>query len=110
MVHVYISIHYNNSGVGLFPGHASFAYFFFCGSVSPNIGIAAIGDGGLFCCCIFTLTAGKGCGGFSVGLITGGAADIVRVVNNGDKGSELKPLTTDVGEICCASSLPKMSS
>ena len=76
----------------------------------PNIGIAAIGDGGRFCCCIFALTAGEGCGIFSVGLITGGAADIVRVVNKGDKGSELNDLTAEVGEICWASSLPEMSS
>ena len=54
------SINYNNNGVGLFPGHASFAYFFFCGPVSlPNIGMAATGDGGLFCCCVLALTAGK---------------------------------------------------
>ena len=104
-------MHYNNSGVGLFPGHASFAYFFFCGSVSlPNIGMVATGDGGLFCCCVFALTAGKGCGNLSVGLRTGGAADMVREVNMGDKGSPLNPLTTDVGEICCANSLPGMSS
>ena len=44
----------------------------------------------------------------SVGLCTGGAADIVRVVNIGDKGSEL-PLMAD-GEICCATSLPGMPS
>lgn len=101
---------YNNKGVGLFPGHASLAYFFFCGSVSlPNIGIAVTGDGGLFCC-VFGLTAGRGCGILSVGLRTGGAADIVRVVNIGDMGSVLNALTAEVGEICCASSLPEMSS
>lgn len=105
-----IIIHYNNNGVGLFPGHASLAYFFFCGSVSlPNIGmVVATGDDGLSCFCTFGLTAGNGCGSLSVGLRTGGAADIVRVVNKlGDRGSVLNPLTAEVGEIC---SLLKMSS
>lgn len=72
--------------------------------------VATGGDGGLFCCCAFAFTGGKGCGSLSVGLRTGGAADIVRLVNKGDKGSVLNPLTADVGEICCASSLPEMSS
>ena len=109
MMHAY-TLHYNNNGVGLFPGHASLAYFFFCGSVSlPNIGIVATGDGGLFCCCTLALTSGKG-GILSFGLRTGGAADIVRLLNIGDKGSELNDLTAEVGEICCASSLPEMSS
>jgi len=69
--------------------------------------VVANGDGGLFCCCTFGLTTGKGRGSLSVGLRTGGAADIVRVVNKGDSGSVLNPLTAEVGEIC---SLPEMSS
>ena len=45
-----------------------------------------------------------------MGLKTGGAADMAREVNMGDKGSVLNPLTTEVGEICCANSLPGTSS
>jgi len=40
----------------------------------------------------------------SVGLCTGGAADMVQVVKRSDKSSEL-PLIAD-GEICCPISLP----
>jgi len=57
---------------------------------------------------VFIGTAGKDGIRLSVGLCTGGAADMVRVVKRGDKGSEL-PLMAD-GEICCAISLPGMSS
>ena len=57
---------------------------------------------------MFIGTAGKDGICLSVGLCTGGAADMVRVVKSGDRGSEL-PLMAD-GEICCAISLPGMSS